>query len=339
MNLHEYKLLLQQTETVSAEQTVDLKVLLKQYPYLQSAYAMRLKGLYNENSYQYNHTLKLAAAYTTDRTVLFDFITSEDFAKVSNSAIVEESVQVPSAQVEIQEVSEEQLDQIRPRKQSVLDSIESSEISSEELEEEQQLISKEEEPISAEQSVLEMIENAQASTEDKNVEKISTEQFSIEDNLAEAKKIKPELSLAKEISVKEELGTPLEFSTTEKHSFKEWLQLSKAQPIIREESIEQKKELSEIDREKIKKTDLINRFIIASPKIPPVKNDTKIPVILETSGDTSTLMTETLARVYLEQKKFQKAIQAYQILILKYPEKSSFFADRISDIKKIQQNN
>jgi hypothetical protein len=31
-------------------------------------------------------------------------------------------------------------------------------------------------------------------------------------------------------------------------------------------------------------------------------------------------MTETLARVYLEQKKYQK-IQAYEILILKYPEK------------------
>ena len=50
-------------------------------------------------------------------------------------------------------------------------------------------------------------------------------------------------------------------------------------------------------------------------------------------------MTETLARVYLEQKKYQKAIQAYEILILKYPEKSSFFADRISDIKNLQQNN
>jgi hypothetical protein len=50
-------------------------------------------------------------------------------------------------------------------------------------------------------------------------------------------------------------------------------------------------------------------------------------------------MTETLARVYLEQKKYQKAIQAYEILILKYPEKSSFFADRILDIKHLQQNN
>jgi hypothetical protein len=36
--------------------------------------------------------------------------------------------------------------------------------------------------------------------------------------------------------------------------------------------------------------------------------------------DHSSLMTETLAKVYLEQKKY-KAIQAYEILILKYPEK------------------
>jgi hypothetical protein len=50
-------------------------------------------------------------------------------------------------------------------------------------------------------------------------------------------------------------------------------------------------------------------------------------------------MTETLARVYLEQKKYQRAIQAYEILILKYPEKSSFFADRISDIQILQLNN
>ena len=35
----------------------------------------------------------------------------------------------------------------------------------------------------------------------------------------------------------------------------------------------------------------------------------------------SSIMTETLAKIYLEQKKYTKAIQAYEILILKYPEK------------------
>jgi hypothetical protein len=41
-------------------------------------------------------------------------------------------------------------------------------------------------------------------------------------------------------------------------------------------------------------------------------------------------MTETLARL-LEQKNIKK--RTYEILILKYPEKSGFFADRISDIR------
>ena len=51
------------------------------------------------------------------------------------------------------------------------------------------------------------------------------------------------------------------------------------------------------------------------------------------------MMTETLARVYLEQKKYKKAMQAYKILSLKYPEKSGFFADRIKAVKKLQQEN
>ena len=50
-------------------------------------------------------------------------------------------------------------------------------------------------------------------------------------------------------------------------------------------------------------------------------------------------MTETLARIYLEQKNFKKALQSYKILSLKYPEKSSLFADQIKAIKKIQAKN
>jgi hypothetical protein len=49
-------------------------------------------------------------------------------------------------------------------------------------------------------------------------------------------------------------------------------------------------------------------------------------------------MTETLAQVYLAQKNFSKAIQAYQILVLQHPEKSGYFADRIREIKNIQSN-
>ena len=96
-----------------------------------------------------------------------------------------------------------------------------------------------------------------------------------------------------------------------------------------------------LEEERQKKAEIINKFIETNPKISPIKPGTSAPVVQieSNSDDNSYLMTETLARVYLEQKKYTKAIQAYEILILKYPEKITFFADRISDIKILQQNN
>jgi hypothetical protein len=132
----------------------------------------------------------------------------------------------------------------------------------------------------------------------------------------------------------------LDFSNNEKHSFQEWLQISRIQPIVREKEIGSNSNTNVLDEDKKKKLELIDKFIEASPKIPPLKQGTESTTNFEANQtDNSYLMTETLARVYLEQKKYQRAIQAYEILILKYPEKSSFFADRISDIKILQQNN
>ena len=48
-------------------------------------------------------------------------------------------------------------------------------------------------------------------------------------------------------------------------------------------------------------------------------------------------MTETLARIYVDQKKYDKAIQAFHILSLKYPEKSGYFADQIKLIKNLEK--
>ncbi len=141
-----------------------------------------------------------------------------------------------------------------------------------------------------------------------------------------------------------ELGKPLDFSLSEKHSFQEWLQLSRTEPIDRSNDIspeEKAKIEAEKEEERQKKAEIIDKFIETNPKISPIKPGTSAPVVQIESNveDNSYLMTETLARVYLEQKKYTKAIQAYEILILKYPEKITFFADRISDIKILQQNN
>jgi tetratricopeptide (TPR) repeat protein len=50
------------------------------------------------------------------------------------------------------------------------------------------------------------------------------------------------------------------------------------------------------------------------------------------------LVTETLANIYYEQKNFDKALDAYEKLSLKFPEKSVYFASRIEEIRVIKNN-
>lgn len=259
MSSNDYLYLLNHSRGINDKQTLLLETIVHEFPFFQSARALYLKGLYNQDSFRYNYELKKTAAHTTDRTVLFDFITSDDF-KI---------------------FQKENYDRI----QAALQSIEVNE--------------------------FEYVKNEKDNQ--KEIEEASTE---VEKRL--------------------EIGKPLAFEKNETHSFNEWLQLSKFEPINRENV--QDDGSTKLDIEK--KFELIEKFIESSPKIKPVKESLPEPINIAKSNETpSALMTETLAKIYLEQKKYAKAIQAYEILILKYPEKSSFFADRINDIKILQQNN
>ena len=79
MTTQDFIQILQQPQTVSNEQTDALSGIIEEFPYFQSARAVYLKGLKNKESFKYNQALKITAAYTTDRSILFDFITSESF--------------------------------------------------------------------------------------------------------------------------------------------------------------------------------------------------------------------------------------------------------------------
>ena len=154
--------------------------------------------------------------------------------------------------------------------------------------------------------------------------------------------LEKEVSLAQEvieipeIETKEVESTP-ELENEEKtpnnesaHTFSEWLSLSKSN------SIESVKAPSEKDI----KFQLIDEFIEKSPKISPVNKSVENlppPKKSELSTEYSDLMTETLAQIYTEQKKYDKATKAYKILSLKYPEKREFFEDKISEIENLQK--
>jgi hypothetical protein len=556
MNVTDYTYLMNKPEAITEKQADALGSVLNEFPYFQSARALRLKGLYNQNSFKYNYALKVTAAHTSDRSVLFDFITSEAFTSIQNDFYEQKlrdllEITVFDSEIispeQIQKALEVKTDTLE---QSILNSIKESEtpsidqfvkveeplkieepIKSEEtknipeihpsiftaikeaqtvtfekpieietpkalpeidpsifsaikesqsityekpvIEEENKIDTiedstlditeetktptiteptnievpkfdrvedsilssirgaetastpesvKVEEPKidpAIERSILNSIKEAEAATsqepkteeakidiieepvlnsaeeeeDDSVIEEMIIPEFKInpversilssikeaetvipdetrEEILKETKEeiteqVQEEIPAATEEEVQEErteavinaeehleIGRPLDFSLNEKHSFQEWLQLSRTEPFDRSEVVsadeeikntivETKKEEPSINEERLKKAEIIDKFIETNPKISPIKPGNSAPVVQIESNteDNSYLMTETLARVYLEQKKYTKAIQAYEILILKYPEKITFFADRISDIKILQQNN
>ncbi len=115
-----------------------------------------------------------------------------------------------------------------------------------------------------------------------------------------------------------------------KLSFLDWIQFTEEKQITDPKDSEKEGPL-------IDKLNIIDRFIEADPKIPPVGKTEAINSNIKQDFNSEELMTETLAKVLVKQKKYKKAISAYKILSLKYPEKNVFFAGQIQKIKKLQQ--
>ena len=86
------------------------------------------------------------------------------------------------------------------------------------------------------------------------------------------------------------------------------------------------------------KIDLIESFIDNKSERIIERDDKEYKFnISKSDKDNPELVTETLAKILTNQKKYKKAIKAYRILSLKYPKKSSFFADHIREIKKLDK--
>jgi len=288
---------LAQPDRVTVDHIALLQETLVEFPYFQAARSIYLKGLKNESSPLYNKELQRTASHTTDRSVLFDFITSDLF---------------------IQNKVSEQIKQLQ--------------------EEEKQ---------------NENAENALSPTVEVDaIQKTIEEDLNASTDFTQVTDI--DLFEKKEsISIVDE---PLEFNKNETYSFSQWLQLTSLQPIDRttqnddenqvsskiEEEIKEKSTSSQIIEEiddRARKMARIDQFLAEKPKIKPRKSPSPSINVANQYQDPSQFMTETLAKVYLAQKNYSKALKAYEILVLQHPEKSGLFADQIQEIKNLQSNN
>ena len=213
---------------INKEDLLELNNLCLEYPYCASLHKLRLKALKQVGSEKYNNELKMTAAITGNRNLLFEYITQDSFKLIKNEVF-------------------------------------------------KQLVTK-----------------------------------------------------PKEIL---QLGKPLKFDKSEKHSFNEWLKLTHFKPIDRNNNLNENTKLKPSE-----KTTKIVNFITASKNKELPKKEFFSPTItaLESLTENNNLMTETLAKVYLEQGHYEKANNAYEILSLKYPQKSSLFANQIKAIKQLK---
>ena len=88
------------------------------------------------------------------------------------------------------------------------------------------------------------------------------------------------------------------------------------------------------------KVDLIDRFIKDNPAftIRQAENLTTGKIADEqpdVTGEKDEFITETLARIYMSQGLHKKAINAFEKLSLKYPEKNAYFARQIEEITNL----
>jgi len=290
MEVNEFIYLLENPAVITSEQTRELEDILVKAPYFQAARAIRLKGLKEHQEFSYNTALKKTAAFTTDRSILFDFITSAEF---NQNKIAK---QIREQEERLKQITVYEAEEVHGKRSLDID-----------------------EAIKMKQSESERVMDP-----------------ALFERPAPAENKHDTPGEAEESSEKQlEIGKPLEFDGKESHSFSEWLKLTKAEPVKREEE----EAILETNESRQRKFELIEEFISKNPKIKPGKIANKVNLASESVTAPESLMTETLAKVYLEQNNYKKAIQAYKILILKNPEKSGFFADQIRAIEKLQDHN
>ena len=162
-----------------------------------------------------------------------------------------------------------------------------------------------------EEEIIESVAEKTANEEDQQLQNII--QSELQSNY--------DLSQIEPIEEIEETPTERKIDENEKHQFSDWIRFLDGQKLNEEKQAE----------------DIIDKFIAEEPRIgeiePPTVSFENLAK-LNSEDLEHDLVTETLAKIHIDQGNKLMAIEIYEQLILKYPEKRPYFAAQINFIKK-----
>ncbi len=134
-------------------------------------------------------------------------------------------------------------------------------------------------------------------------------------------------------------GITTNFDSSKPHSFTDWLKYTSktTNTFTGNETVENSGKKSSPKDLASLNTSLIDKFLREEPKMSKPKTEFYNPVNMakQSVADDITFVSETLAKIFMMQGNYNKALQAYENLRLKYPEKRLYFATQIKNLRKL----
>lgn len=285
---------------LNGDTITDLTILAETYPYFQTAQLLRVKNLHKLAPERIKPALNFTAAFVPDRKILYYLL---------------HPMQIEEPQLQVKKIEKEIKDTIRENIAETLTN--------------QKLISEEnaDGEIEFSTSINLKKEYGQGIELDEYVVRLNRDEEDFIELISD-KITEPEQAPAQTI-------TSDTMSALQENIHEEPTDILELINKGTDESLESLAKSHLDDRQK-KQNELIDNFIKTNPRIVPDPERPAFNDISENSvKESEHLITDTLASIYVKQGNYAKAIFAYEKLSLKYPEKSTYFAGQISEIKKL----